>query len=176
MTTQVLSHPGADEYAPYYNTYIAPVAGTNALETLVTQIGALDPLRSLGDAQTLHRYATDKWSVKETVGHITDAERIFACRMLRIARGDKTPLPGFDQQPYVDAAHFNSLPIGTLVDSFRAPRAATIALTKEIDGDAWLRTGTASGFTVSARALAYIITGHATHHIGILRDRYGMPV
>ncbi|HXF24274.1 MAG TPA: DinB family protein [Gemmatimonadaceae bacterium] len=176
MTTQVLSHPGADEYAPYYNTYIAPVAGTNALETLATQLGALDPLRSLDDARALHRYASDKWSVKETVAHITDAERIFACRMLRIARGDKTPLPGFDQQPYVDAAQFDHLPIGTLVDSFRATRAATIALTREIDADAWLRTGTASGFTVSARALAYIITGHAAHHIGILRDRYGMPV
>ncbi len=176
MTTHVLSHPGADEYAPYYNTYIAPVAGQNALETLVTQLGALDALRSLGDAQALHRYAPDKWSVKEVVGHITDAERIFACRMLRIARGDQTPLPGFDQQPYVDAAHFDRLSIGTLVDSFRATRAATLALANEIDTDAWLRTGTASGFTVSARALAYIITGHATHHIGILKDRYGMAV
>jgi hypothetical protein len=96
--------------------------------------------------------------------------------MLRIARGDKTPLPGFDQQPYVDAAHFDSMAIGALVDSFRTARAATITLANEIHGDAWLRTGTASGFTVSARALAYIITGHATHHIGILRDRYGMPV
>jgi len=176
MTTQVLSHPGADEYAPYYNTYIAPVAGQNALETLVTQLDALDPLRSLDDDRALHRYAPDKWSVKETVGHITDAERIFACRMLRVARGDKTPMPSFDQQPYVDAAHFDTMAIGALVDSFRATRAASIALAGEIDADAWLRTGTASGFTVSARALAYIITGHATHHIGILRDRYGMPV
>jgi uncharacterized damage-inducible protein DinB len=176
MTTQVLSHPGADEYAPYYNTYIAPVAGQNALATLATQIGALDPLCALDDTRTLHRYAADKWSVKEVVGHITDSERIFACRMLRIARGDQTPLPAFDQQPYVDAAHSDRRAIGALVDSFRATRAATIALASEIDGDAWLRTGTASGFTVSARALAYIITGHATHHIGILRDRYGMPV
>jgi uncharacterized damage-inducible protein DinB len=175
MPTQILSHPGAGEYAPYYNTYIAPVAGQNALETLVTQLDALDPLRSLDDAQALHRYAPDKWSVKEVVGHITDAERIFACRMLRIARGDKTPLPGFDQQPYDEAANSNRLPIGVLVDTFRATRAATIALANEIDGDAWLRTGTASGFTVSARALAYIITGHATHHISILRDRYEMP-
>jgi uncharacterized damage-inducible protein DinB len=176
MTTQVLSHPGADEYAPYYNTYIAPVAGQNALDTLVTQLGALDPLRAIDDTRALHRYGPDKWSVKEVVGHMTDGERIFACRMLRIARGDKTPLPGFDQQPYVDAAHFDSMAIGALVDSFRTARAATITLANEIHGDAWLRTGTASGFTVSARALAYIITGHATHHIGILRDRYGMPV
>lgn len=176
MITQVLTQPGADEYAPYYSTYIVPVAGQNALETLVTQRDALDPVRSLGDVETLHRYAPGKWTVKETVGHITDAERIFACRMLRIARGDETPLPGFDQQPYVDSAHFDSLPITTLIDSFRATRDSTIALAKEIDGDAWLRRGTASGFPVSARALAYIITGHATHHIGILRDRYNMPV
>lgn len=176
MPTLTLSHPAASEYAPYYDTYIAPVAGQNALDTLVTQHNALDPLRSLDDSRALHRYGPDKWSVKEVVGHMTDGERIFACRLLRIARGDQTPLPGFDQQTYVEAAGFDRLPIGKLVDSFRATRAATIALVGEIDEEAWLRTGTASGFTVSARALAYIITGHASHHIGILRDRYGMPL
>jgi uncharacterized damage-inducible protein DinB len=139
-------------------------------------MNAFDPLRSLDDSRALRRYAPDKWSVKQTLGHVTDAERVFAYRMLRIARGDETPLAGFEQNDYVTAANFDALPLAGLVDAFRATRAATIALTGEISGDAWLRTGTASGFRVSARALLYIITGHLAHHLGILRERYDVPV
>lgn len=176
MPSHSLSRPDASEYKPAYNTYIDPVADHDALELLTTQIDALEPLRSLSESAALHRYAPGKWSVKEMIGHITDAERIFAYRMLRIARGDQTPLANFDQQPYVDAAHFDRFPIAALVDAFRTARAATLSLTSEIDDDGWRRMGVASDFPVSARALAYIIAGHAAHHIGILRDRYGVAV
>ena len=164
------------EYAPYYGTYIGPIADQDVAALLASQAGALDSLASLSDAQGKHRYGADKWSVKEVMGHITDSERVFAYRMMRIARGDSTPLVGFDQQPYVDAANFDALPIATLIDGFRTTRAATLSLMKQIEDEAWPRMGTASGFPVSARALAYIIAGHATHHIGILRDRYGVSV
>ena len=164
------------EYAPYYATYIGPIADQDIAALLTSQAHALDPLRSLDEPGALHRYAPDKWSVKEVVGHITDAERVFAYRMLRIARADATPLAGFDQQPYVEAAHCDRMPISKLVDSFRATRASTLALMGELDDDAWPRMGVASGFPVSARALAFIIAGHATHHIKILREKYGVSV
>jgi uncharacterized damage-inducible protein DinB len=176
MPHNAISRPDASEYAPYYHTYIGPVADKDILQVLVSQAASFDPLRSVDDAQALHRYAADKWSVKEVVGHVTDAERIFAYRMLRIARGDQTPLSGFDQQPYVDIASFDRLPLAQLVDAFRTSRASTLALAAELDEDAWRRMGVASGFPVSARALAYIIAGHAAHHLGILRDKYGMAL
>ncbi|MEO7101995.1 MAG: DinB family protein [Gemmatimonadaceae bacterium] len=164
------------EYAPYYGTYIGPIADQDITTLLTSQAHALDSLGSLDDAATVHRYAPDKWSVKEVVGHMVDAERVFAYRMLRIARADTTPLAGFDQEPYVETAHFDSIPISKLVGSFRATRASTLALMGELDDDAWPRMGVASGFPVSARALAYIIAGHATHHIKILREKYGVSV
>lgn len=170
------SRPDASEFAEYYGKYIATVASDDVLTSLGTQAGALDPLRTLSDADALRRYEPGKWSVKEVVGHVTDAERIFACRMLRIARGDATPLPGFDQQTYVDSAGFDVRPMGTLVDAFRTQRAATLSIADEIGADDWRRMGTASGFPVSARALAFIIAGHAAHHISLLRDRYGIAV
>jgi uncharacterized damage-inducible protein DinB len=176
MPHNAISRPEASEYAPYYHTYIGPVADKDILEFLKSQATAFDSLRSVSDAQALHRYAADKWSVKEVVGHVTDAERIFGYRMLRIARGDQTPLAGFDQQPYVDMAGFDKFPLTQLVDAFRTARASTLALTAELDDDAWRRMGVASGFPVSARAIAYIIAGHATHHIGILRDKYGIAL
>jgi|SRR5665213_803090 len=176
MPHHAISRPDPSEYAPYYETYIGPVANQDVLQFLKTQSAALEPLRSLSETDAMKRYAPDKWSVKESIGHVTDAERIFAYRMLRIARGDQTPLAGFDQQPYVEMANFDRLPIAELVDAFGTARAATLSLAGEIDDDGWRRMGVASGFPVSARALAYIIAGHATHHIGILRDRYGATV
>jgi len=164
------------EYAPYYGTYIGPIADQDITALLASQAHALDSLRALDDAAALHRYAPDKWSVKEVVGHITDGERVFAYRMLRIARADATPLAGFDPEPYVKAAHFDSIPISKLVDSFRATRASTLALMAELNDDAWPRMGVASGVPVSARALAFIIAGHATHHIKILRDKYRVSI
>ncbi|MEO7217274.1 MAG: DinB family protein [Gemmatimonadaceae bacterium] len=166
----------ASEYARYYGTYIGLIADQDITALLLSQAGALDSLSSLSDVKAKYRYGPDKWSVKEVIGHITDAERVFAYRMLRVARGDATPLAGFDQQPYVEAAHFDALPITTLIDGFKTTRAATLSLMAQIDDAAWPRMGTASGFPVSARALAYIIAGHLEHHMRILRDSYQVSV
>jgi hypothetical protein len=174
MPAYALSRPDPSEYATYYESYIRPVAGEDIPELLKSQPAVLEPLRSIGDSDAKKRYAPDKWSVKEVIGHVNDAERIFAYRMLRIARGDQTALSGFEQQPYVDVARFDRLPIAQLVDAFGTARASTISLMGEIDADGWRRMGTASGFPVSARAIAYIIAGHAAHHLGVLLDRYGV--
>ncbi len=172
----MVSRPDASEYAPYYGTYIGRVPDDNVAELLNRQRTIFEPLRSLTDAQALERYAEDKWTVKQVIGHINDAERIFAYRMLRVARGDATALAGFDQQPYVDIANFDRLPLATLIDSFETARASTLSIVTELDESAWPRKGTASGFPVSAGALAFIIAGHVIHHAGILRDKYGLAM
>lgn len=176
MPHNTLSRPDASEYKPYYETYIALVANQDVLGFLKAQIDALEPIRSLSDSDAAYRYEPDKWSVKEVIGHVTDAERIFAYRMLRIGRGDATPLATFDQQPYVDAGKFNRFSMTALIDAFRTARVATLSVASELDDEAWLQRGTASGFPVSARALAFIIAGHAAHHISMLRDRYGVAI
>jgi uncharacterized damage-inducible protein DinB len=127
---------------------------------------------SLDDTAARARYAAGKWSVKEVLGHITDAERIFAYRLMRIARGDATPLPGFDENAYVPAGDFDARPLLSLAGEFRALRLSTIALIDGLPLDGWVRMGQVSGASVSARALAYVIVGHVAHHTRILRERY----
>jgi hypothetical protein len=121
-----------------------------------------------------HRYAAGKWSVREVIGHIADAERIFAYRLLRIARADETPLSGFDENTYVPAGEFDHRRLRELLNEWTATRNATIALVGGLPAEAWARHGTANGKNVTASALAYVILGHVEHHLGILRDRYGV--
>ncbi len=176
MTPTTLSRPDASEYKPYYHTYVQPIADQNVLELLVAQKDALEPLRKLDETGALHRYAPGKWSVKEVIGHVTDTERIFSYRLLRIARGDTTPLASFDQDPYIEAAKFDRFPVTTLIDAFRTTRSATLSIASEIDEEGWLRMGTASDSPISARALAYLVAGHASHHFSILRDKYRVSI
>jgi len=166
------SRPGPDEYASYYEKYVSLVAG-DVMEALARQ-GAttVAGLRGLPEEAGDSRYAPGKWSVKELVGHIIDAERVFAYRALRFARGDGTPLAGFDQDPYVAAANSDARTLDDLSDEFECVRASTILLLRSFGPEAWLRRGTASDNEVSVRALAHIIAGHEQHHVNILRERY----
>jgi hypothetical protein len=169
-----VGHPDASEYAPFYAGYIArvteePVA---ALEAQGRETRAF--LTGVSDIQAGHRYATGKWTVRDVVGHLADAERIMTYRALRIARGDETPLPGFDENAFVGVAGADRRPIAELVGDLSTVRAATLALFRGIDADAWRRRGSANGNPVTVRALAHIITGHERHHIEILRTRYGI--
>jgi hypothetical protein len=131
-------------------------------------------LRGLSDSDALYRYAHGKWSVKEVVGHLSDVERIMSYRALRIARGDQTPLPSFDEKAYVPHAKFDSRTLADILGELRTARAATLALLRTFDVDAWRRRGTASGKPVSVRALGYMIPGHERHHVEILKTRYGL--
>ncbi|HEX5962469.1 MAG TPA: DinB family protein [Gemmatimonadales bacterium] len=175
MSTLTLPRPAADEAAPFYHGYIAGVAGENVGEQLVSQLAEVERLfGGLDDQAALARYSPGKWSIKEILGHLTDAERIFAYRLLRVARGDATPLPGFDENAYVPAGSFDERPLRALTAEFRAVRLSTVALVSGVPPGSWTRLGKASGKPVSARALVYIMVGHVIHHLGVLRDRYGV--
>jgi hypothetical protein len=178
MSPVAIPRPASDEAAPFYHGYIAEVRDEYIAEQLASQLGEVERLfAAVDDKAALARYAAGKWSVKEVLGHLTDAERIFGYRLLRIARGDRTPLPGFDENAYVPAGRFDPRPIRSLVDEFRAARQSTLALVQGVPGECWGERGEASGKVISARALAYIIVGHVAHHLGVLRERYrvGQP-
>ena len=170
-----VGRPDADEIPPHFIGYIGQVTESDPVAVLAGQIDVTAGLlRGLSDTDALKRYAPGKWSVKEVVGHLADTERIMAYRALRIARGDETPLPGFDENAYVPPAKFDARPLAELVADFRAVRTATLGLFKSFDGDAWRRRGTASGKPISVRALGYVIPGHERHHVEILKTRYGL--
>lgn len=172
-----LTAPLPGEYAPFYGRYVAAVIDANVPAILASQPEVLRAACSvLSEGEALHRYSPEKWSVKEVIGHLTDAERIFAYRALRIGRGDQTPLSSFDENAYVAAADFDRLPLGDLVDDFETARQQTLALLRTFGDEAWERLGTASEKPVSARAMFYIAAGHTRHHLRILADRYGVPV
>jgi len=168
-----VARPAADEIPPHFVGYVSKVTEGDPVAVLASQIDVTAALlRGLSDDDALKRYAPGKWSVKEVVGHLADTERIMAYRALRIARGDETPLPGFDENAYVPPAKFDGRSLDALIADFRTVRAATLALFKSFDADAWLRRGTASGKPVSVRAIGYMIPGHERHHVEILKTRY----
>lgn len=173
--TLAIARPDPDEYFEYFGTYLALVPDEDALSLLRDQFeDTLVLLRPLDDARARHRYAPDKWSVKEVVGHLTDAERIFAYRALRIARADTTPIEGFDENAYVSAGRFDERPLDDLIEDYERVRDATLSLFNGFDEEALVRRGTANGKTISVRAIAWIIAGHELHHRGILIERYGL--
>lgn len=165
--------PSPGDYAPYAEQYILLVTGDDILASLTAQLKQTATLfsgRSERDGN--FRYAPDKWSVKEVVGHIADTERIFAYRALRIARGDQTPLEGFEQEDYVRGARFGARKLADLVEEYADVRQASLALFRSLGEEAWLRRGVASGNPVTVLALAYLIAGHELHHRKILDERY----
>jgi hypothetical protein len=175
MPTTTVSRPSADEYLPYYDRYIALVPEGNLVDTLVEQHrDTLRMLRSVDDERGLHAYAPGKWTIKEVIGHLSDAERIFAYRALRFARGDAEPVAGFDENAYVPAGRFNDRPVTDLADEFQAIRSATVHLFRYLDEDEMARRGTANGAAISVRALGFVIAGHERHHAKLLRERYGI--
>ena len=173
MTAIAIGKPDETEYLPYYGKYISLVPEGDILALLAQQLGeTLATLRSIPEAKALFRYAPDKWSIKELVGHVIDTERIFSYRALRFARNDATPLPGYEQDDYVLNASFNDVPLAELADEFESVRHASLFLFKHMGREAWMRKGLANESAVSVRALAYIIAGHERHHLEILRSRY----
>lgn len=167
--------PASSEYSPYFGTYVRLVPDADVIDLLETQIEAtLRLLSTLSEAEAGARYAPDKWSIKQAVGHMIDTERIFAYRALCISRNETIALPGFEQDDYVRAANFDHRSLRDLLDEFRAVRTATVLLFKSLTDAMMLRTGVASEATLSVRALAYIIAGHERHHGTIFRERYSL--
>lgn len=166
--------PQADEYLAYYGKYIALV-GDDALSAMRMQAaGTPRLLQGVTESKAMFRYGPGKWSVKEVLGHVTDAERVFGHRALRFARADRTPLPGFDENAWVPAGGFDRHTFVDLVAEYQAVRSATLSLFGSFDEAALVRRGPANNAEVSVRALAHIIAGHELHHIGLLKERYGI--
>lgn len=165
--------PGKDEYAEFHNGYISLVAESDVLKVLWSQPQALrDLLDGISDEYAERPYAEGKWTIKELLGHIIDTERIFAYRTLRFCRGDRTPLQGFDQDPYVENSRSNERALTSLLDEFETVRRANMFLLEELNENDLERRGEASGAEVTVRALVYLLAGHAAHHLNILRERY----
>ena len=175
MTTSLRARPDAAEYAPFYHGYISGVPEGDVIAHL--RDGGrelLDALGALPEERGGFRYADDKWTIREVVGHLIDAERAIGEDALRIARGDATPLPGFEENEYVRTAGSDRRTLASLVRELGAVRESTVQLFDSFPDEVWIRRGVASGKEISVRALAYITAGHPMHHLRILRERYQM--
>ena len=165
--------PASDEYASYYQKYVALLPDGNVVLTLRQQLDSTRALLGgIDEAQAGSRYAPHKWSIKELVGHLIDTERVFAYRAMRFARNDQAPLSGFEQDDYVLNADFDSCTLADLSAEFEHLRRSNIHFFQGLSDEAWNRRGTANDAEVSVRALAYIIAGHEAHHVQILKTRY----
>lgn len=172
-TTVIAERPAEGEFASFYGKYIAKVADGDVLDTLEAQLQrTISLLDEFGERGSTLRYGPDKWSVKQVVGHVMDAERIFAYRALCAARGESGALPGFDENRYVAASSFDARTLNSILGELTATRRATLALFRNMNADEVSRRVTANGVPVTVRALAWIIAGHEEHHVGLLRERY----
>lgn len=165
--------PKDTEAAPYYQRYIQQAKGDDALAAMERQLDEMAArLSAISDEKSLYRYAPEKWSIRQVLGHVSDAERAFAFRLMHFARGFNTPVPGFDQEIAAAGAESNRVRWSDLVEEFRQVRLSTIALVKNLPPEAWNRSGIASEKSFTVRSLAFIIPGHAAHHMKILQERY----
>ncbi len=170
---ETIGKPDITEYPPYYGKYVSLVPDGDIVTVLGQQMEeTAGLLNSIPESRASFRYAPDKWSIKELVGHMIDTERIFAYRALRFARNDKTPLPGYEQDDYVSNASFDSCTLTDLASELKSVRQSTLLLFKHLDEKAWMRSGLANDSEASVRALAHIIAGHELHHREILSSRY----
>ncbi len=168
------SRPTSEEFDGPFSKYIALVQSENIEQTLQSQLDeVLALLRPLDEQTALTKHPPYTWTINEVVGHISDCERVFAYRALCAARGDTTPLPGFDENVYAIAQHASDSPLPALLAEFEHVRLASLDLLRLADDQAWLRRGIARGTSISVRAWAYIIAGHAQHHLKILHSRLG---
>jgi hypothetical protein len=169
----MLGRPQPNEAASYYSMYIDRVTSDDVVNVLATQLDeSLAFLSSISEEQSLHRYAPDKWSRRELLGHVNDTERVFMYRAMWFARGFQDPLPSFDQEVGFKAADSDRFSWASHVAEFQAIRQSTLAFFRNLPDEAWSRSGIASDSPVTVRALAYIVAGHVSHHLAILRERY----
>lgn len=168
-----MNKPEKNEYDPYYESYISLVSEFNVIDVLAAQPAELDALfAAMPDEKGTFAYAPGKWTIKELLSHLIDGERMFAYRVLRISRGDLTPIEGFEQDDYNENSSANNRTFVDLLDEFDLQRRSNMILFNNLDETAWKRMGTASGKPVSARGIAYIMAGHVRHHIRIINERY----
>ncbi|MDF2857421.1 MAG: damage-inducible protein DinB [Neobacillus sp.] len=169
----MIQRPKDNEYPAYYQPYVNLVPNIDLVDLLKENLQeTIDLFEGLSEEEGLFRYSPTKWSIKEVLGHMTDTERIMSYRLLRVGRGDQTPLAGFEENDYVTGSQINMLPIRDILDDFIATRKATLTLIQNMPKEAWVNKGYANGAEVTAQAIAYIIAGHAIHHRKIITERY----
>jgi len=173
LNTALRERPTPDEYAKPFERYVARVAAGDVLDFLESQRqNVVARVAGIPEARGGYRYAEDKWSVGEVVGHVIDTERVFAYRALCIARGETLSLPAFDEQEYMKAKPFDGYTLPELAHEFDLVRQAGLSMLRHLDTSAWLRRGTANQNPTSVRAIAYVMAGHVDHHLAVLADRY----
>ncbi len=169
----MIARPQDTEVAPYYFTYINQVTGDDPIAAIENQLAESQAIfAKISEEKSLHRYASDKWSIRQVLNHVTDTERAFAFRALWFARGFDTPLPSYDQNIAATGADADRISWAAHVKEFQNVRLSTISLFRNMPSQAWTRSGIASGNPFTVRALAYIIPGHVAHHLALLRERY----
>ena len=165
--------PAREEAAPYYFTYIDRIPDGDIAGVMAAQRDEAEKLFSaISEEKSLHRYASGKWSMREALNHVNDAERLFLFRAFWFARGFESPLPSFDEKTAVEIAKSDDRPWKSHVEEFRAVRGATLTFFRDLPEEAWDRGGLASGNFFTVRAVAWIIAGHLVHHTSSLRERY----
>lgn len=165
--------PDAGEYLDYYGKYVKLVRDGDIVSTLAAQLPeTVAFLSEIGEERAGDRYAPGKWSIRQVVGHLCDVERVMCYRALTFARADETGLPGFEEDDWARNAGSDERTLASLIDEFKAVRAATLAQFNGFSADAWLRSGKANNAVVTVRALAWIIAGHDLHHCNVLREKY----
>jgi hypothetical protein len=168
-----MTHPQANEAASDYFGYIDLARSENIVSFLDHQLGeAMSFLEGISEERSQHRYAPDKWSVKQVLNHVNDGERLFLGRALWFGRGFTDPLPGFDQEIGVAGANADDTAWSDLVEEFRTVRLGTLSFFRNLPDEAWYRTGVASDNPFTVNALAHIIGGHVAHHLNVLKERY----
>jgi hypothetical protein len=175
MTTSLRARPETTEYASFFHKYISSVPDGDVV-TLLRESGReiVDALKGVPESRGGFRYGEGKWSIREVVGHLSDAERVFSYRAMRIARGDATPLPPFDENTYVPNSGAEARTLANLIAEFATTRESTAMLLESLPEEAWVRRGVVSGKEITVRAIAYVLVGHPLHHLRILRERYGL--
>ena len=175
MPTSSRARPERSEYPPFFHGYVTAVPEGDVVNLL--RSGGeelLDTIRRVPEERGGHRYGPDKWTIREVVGHLIDAERIFTYRALRFARGDQAMLPGFDENEYARTAGSDQRTLADLARELAAVRESSVLLFESLTDEAWTRIGNANGNPMSVRAIAYVTAGHPRHHLRILRERYGV--
>ncbi|WP_424766521.1 DinB family protein [Paenibacillus sp. sgz302251] len=165
--------PSKEEYNAYYEQYIGLMGEMDIIDALEAQLESTRSLLvSVTEEQGNYRYAAGKWSLKEVIGHISDNERVMSYRLLRAARGDKTQLPGYEQDHFIQGSSFHDWSMEQTIEDYRSVRRATLTLLRGLSDEAWTRLGAANNSNISVRALAYIIAGHELHHMRFIQERY----
>jgi hypothetical protein len=168
-----MRRPAETDYAPFFAGYVSLVTEDDVLSLIEQQSSETQRLiSSLDEQRAMHRYAEGKWSVKEVIGHVTDAERVFGYRAMCIARGDTSSLPGFDENAYMKNANFDAWRLGDLAESYALVRRSNIVMFRNLADEAWDRRGVANNNPITVRALAFVLAGHERHHWKVLRERY----